>query len=229
MSQVVCLRWLKYWINCSVWYKLILMSLSSYEIGTIGASLGVLLSYHVVFYSWVIASISSSYDKYNTSLSANIKNSEIWLQKHKYKGDAASVTAAIQTFRNTILVATFVGGYSFNFAVSITNEYKNQTDKLSEVRSIILCTFLFLSFLCWASVIRFSSHLGYLIGSLSFTREEEISRKSVEIELTTSDSHPSVSESPNSAVLSEKMTDSALLKIRILFICFRLVCNCLQL
>ncbi|RYG95795.1 DUF599 family protein, partial [archaeon] len=34
--------------------------------------------------------------------------------------------------------------------------------------AIIISTLLFSSFLCWASVIRYANHIGFLIGTLSY-------------------------------------------------------------
>lgn len=52
-----------------------------------------------------------------------------WAKKHQTKEDPASATLAVQTIRNTILVAVFVGGNAVNIAISYANNYKDITDR----------------------------------------------------------------------------------------------------
>eukprot|EP01038_Epipyxis_sp_PR26KG_P006989 gene6989-9551_t len=94
----------------------------------------------------------------------NIYNSCCWIHKHCTKADPPSVTLAVQTLRNTMIVAVFVGGSSLQFGFTFLNSYKDSNDIVSNVRIGVLSVFLFFSFLCWASVIRLASHLGYLLG-----------------------------------------------------------------
>eukprot|EP01031_Cornospumella_fuschlensis_P035665 gene35665-43256_t len=135
----------------------------SLDIGAIVASLGVFLLYHMAFYGVILSG------KASIQLSLNLKNATHWIAKHRDKGDAPSVTLAIQTLRNTLIVATFVGGFAFTYAFDFTNQFHGVGNDLNlQARAIIISTLLFCSFLCWASVIRYANHIGFLIGTLSY-------------------------------------------------------------
>lgn len=138
--------------------------LDNFDYGAIATSLGVLILYHIhLFYSVFLMNAQSP------QLAINVKNATKWVLKHREKNDAASVTAAIQTIRNSILVSTFIGGGVFSNGIDIANEYpSNVANERMKARSIILSSCLITSFLCWINVIRFSSHLGYLLGTLSY-------------------------------------------------------------
>jgi hypothetical protein len=129
--------------------------------GSIATSLFCLIFYHVILFSGTFSN--------QTQLFVNIRNSVKFVLKHRERNDAASVTLAIQTFRNTILVAIFVGGTAFSAAFSFVDDYQTYLeDPVQQSRSVILSTFLLCSFLCMACVIRFVSHLGYLVGTMSY-------------------------------------------------------------
>ncbi len=140
------------------------VTISTYDSWIIGICLFLSLFYHLHLY---IQPLRGKETK--TQLSLNIRNSIRWIVKHKEKGDSASGTLAIQTLRNTMLVAIFVGGNAFAFTFSLANtihEIDRDSQGLLFVRSIILISLLTGSFLCWACVIRFISHMGYLVGTL---------------------------------------------------------------
>lgn len=143
------------------------------DTGAVTVSVFVLFAYHAVLYSSVAANVlcaSSDAAKPGAKiqLSINIRNASIWLDKHKASTDAPTVTLAIQTLRNSILVAVFVGGQSFLFGFNTITSYPETVGNTrNQVRSIILSTCLFASFLNWAWVIRISSHLGYMIGTIT--------------------------------------------------------------
>lgn len=142
-----------------------------YNIYTISICLFILLLYVLLSYGITIYRPSSSFKIHLARASAN---SFLWIQKHKEKNDPASVTLAIQTFRNTILVAIFIGGIAFQSAISLATSFRDLTSTVGRIRHIILSVFLFLSFLCWTSVIRSASHLGYLTGVLSYESSQSI-------------------------------------------------------
>jgi hypothetical protein len=74
----------------------------------------------------------------------------------------------VQTLRNSILVAVFIGGYAFQNGVSALTSIKTDgLDLHDKIATGIVALLMFLSFLCWATVIRCASHLGYHIGVLS--------------------------------------------------------------
>lgn len=136
----------------------------NFAYGAIAGSLFVLIVYHVVMYTAILSGRGES-----TQLAQNINNSLRWVLKHREKGDPASATLAVQTFRNTILVAIFVGGNAFSQAFNYANGYPASIgDPVEQARSIVLAALLFSSFLSWACVIRFAAHLGYIIGTLSY-------------------------------------------------------------
>lgn len=135
--------------------------ISDYDLGAIVASLGAMILYHSYLYGSVYLFVND-----RIQLSTNMKNSILWLQKHRTKGDAPTATLAIQTLRNTILVAIFIGGYSLQVGIAATNSITSDLTEVETIRIIIISIFTFISFLAWASVIRIASHLGYMIGTL---------------------------------------------------------------
>jgi hypothetical protein len=96
----------------------------------------------------------------------NLINSRDWIKKHKAKEDAPNVTLAIQTLRNTIFVAVFLGGSAFTAAYNTLNSFNRVRGINDQCRGIILSILLICSFLAFASVIRAASHLGYQIGTM---------------------------------------------------------------
>ena len=135
--------------------------MDNFNIGSIVISLSLFAIYHLITYGAV----------YNRSKSIklykNLINSKHWVQKHKIKDDAPSVTLAIQTLRNTILVAIFLGGGAFTSAFNTLNNLNTTVSStIDKTRQIILSVLLMLSFLGFASVIRAASHLGYQLGTL---------------------------------------------------------------
>mmetsp|Transcript_6931 Transcript_6931/g.10287 ORF Transcript_6931/g.10287 Transcript_6931/m.10287 type:complete len:264 (+) Transcript_6931:34-825(+) len=153
-----------------------------YDLGAIVISLGLLLCYHSCLYFSVFFYYSDS-----VQLTTNMKNSIYWLRKHRQKGDAPTVTLAVQTLRNTILISIFIGGYALQTAIATINTDTSTADVYAKFRVIIIAAFSFSSFLSWASVIRIASNLGYLIGTLEF--ESQSSNK------------------PSTEIVNEKKTD----------------------
>jgi hypothetical protein len=142
----------------------------SFDLIALSIVLCVLAGYNIV----IVANASKgrflsggSTSRSSVRLSINLRNAEQWIGKHKEKSDPASVTLAVQTLRNTILVAIFVGGYSFQYALSNTHASLGETNE-KRMCSIITSSVLFASFLCWVSVIRLAAQLGYIIGTLAY-------------------------------------------------------------
>ena len=92
----------------------------------------------------------------------------LWVRKHREKDDAASMQLAIHTFRNTLLIAIFMGGLALQAAITCGSYYTTATVSFERVRLMIISVTLLLSFLAWASVIRTCAHLGYMTGVLSY-------------------------------------------------------------
>jgi hypothetical protein len=88
------------------------------------------------------------------------------VSKHFTKNDAATCTMGLHQLRNIILVGIFVGSNSFIIAYAHINNFPELggAGSVAGIRSIVITTFLFCSFLSWAMVIRCASHLGYTLG-----------------------------------------------------------------
>lgn len=155
------------------------------DIIAIAFALGSLIIYNIVFLYVSVYSIGKANQ---TQLSIMIENSAFWARKHQARDDAASSTLAVQTLRNTILVAVFVGGGALNLGLSYTNGYQESDNLAHQIRSIVLSFLCFASFLSWVMVIRFASQLGYLIGTLNIPHTTVIS-KSVVRKLSSSSLH----------------------------------------
>ena len=142
--------------------------MDNFDLAVLISSLAVFGLYHVYFWSKVCTKTGA-----HTQLAFNLQNSLIWIDKHRVKDDAPSVTLAIQTLRNTILVAIFVGGSSFQYAFLVMNSVTDISDSKTNARAIILAVLLFLSFLCWTGVIRYANHLGFVIGTMEYKAKKE--------------------------------------------------------
>lgn len=129
--------------------------------GSIAVAITCLIGYHIFLY------VSTFVGGTQTQLSMNLKNANHWVFKRRDVTDAPTTTLAIQTIRNTIIVAVFVGGSALSAALSYADDYPNHAnDPIQQARIIILTSLFMLSFLSWATVIRFASHLGYLVDTL---------------------------------------------------------------
>lgn len=134
-----------------------------FDIAAVVCCLSVLVFYHIFSFSYVLFFNFNDHFQLSSTLRAGYN----WFIKHAEKQDAPSVTLAIQTLRNTILVAIFVGGQSFIYGFNILSSLSENSSIPAIVRSVILSTCLFLSFLCWANVIRLASHIGFYL-SISY-------------------------------------------------------------
>lgn len=118
-----------------------------YDIAAIAVSLSVFFFYQLYAITMVLF-VGNSVAQ--VQLSKNIKNAFQWVKKHRKLADAPSVTLAIQTLRNTILVAIFLGGGAFTSAFTLLNSVEAMRVELY-VRNVIVSILLFLSFLGFAS------------------------------------------------------------------------------
>ena len=147
----------------------------AFNVAATTSSLFLFMTYNIYAYYSSIRLICFSSDNHSdnkkteemSQIQRNYATSYMWLLKHAEKNDAANVTLGIQTLRNTILVAIFIGTITFQTAVTIILKYAVQTTDIDRVQVLITSVLLFLSFLCWASVIRCASHLGYQTGVIS--------------------------------------------------------------
>lgn len=92
------------------------------NLGSVIASLALFVLYHIILFSLIYFPHG-----FEIPFASNLENGLMWIVKHKDKGDAQSVTLAVQTLRNTIMVAVFVGGYAFTTAVSTIQIYPGLT------------------------------------------------------------------------------------------------------
>ena len=144
--------------------------------------LGLTLLLEVVYlfvYEWRVRDAST---RGTTQTGRNYYNMLLWAEKHAEKPDAPSVTLAIQTLRNTILVGVFIGGASLQYAANACDFLVRPGGPISPqlfCRELILGGLLFVSFLNWTQVIRFANHLGYWVGTL----EQHVEKKRQEIRL----------------------------------------------
>lgn len=118
---------------------------------------GVLLLYNVLALTCKRAS----------GLSLMLRSGQLWTKKHVYGRSAPDVTLAIQTLRNTVLVATFVGTLSFTVATAalVTASAPATDTTPGRARALLQAALLTASFLNFALVIRCAAHAGYLIGA----------------------------------------------------------------
>jgi len=111
----------------------------------------------------------------NTQLGRNLNMVGMWSARHFDNPDAASTVLAVQTLRNSLISAIFIGGAALNAANAVIQP---PTDDLEwtpalQVRQIILSTLLCCSFLSWALVVRYNTHLGFMVGGIHVFIEEQ--------------------------------------------------------
>ena len=135
-----------------------------FDIASIATSLFLLSAYLIAYQVAVYDSRIAA----STQTGRNYRNMVLWAEKHNVHPDAPSVTLAVQTLRNTILVGVFIGGSSLTSAVSALDILAMQAPVPPQllVRQIIVSGLLFLSFLNWTQVIRFANHIGFYVGTL---------------------------------------------------------------
>ena len=95
-----------------------------------------------------------------------VKETVHWVEKHDNKSLVApEVVCAVQTLRNTMYTAMFLGGSALQFAFFFTNNGSNTsgTSDSMQYRALILSALFFASFLCYASTMRNANHLAYMI------------------------------------------------------------------
>jgi hypothetical protein len=124
---------------------------------SLGSCAGALLLYNVLALALRMTS----------GLTMMLQTGRAWTQKHMSGRSAPDVTLAVQTLRNTVLVATFVGTLSFTVTASTLSAAAASEDAPSRTRALLQAALLTGSFLNFALVIRSAAHSGYLIGTAS--------------------------------------------------------------
>ena len=100
-----------------------------------------------------------------SGLNLMLQTGRQWTQKHMSGRSAPDVTLAVQTLRNTVLVATFVGTLSFTVTTATLSAVAGIDDAPARVRALLHAALLCGSFLNFALVIRCAAYAGYLIGA----------------------------------------------------------------
>lgn len=105
----------------------------------------------------------------STNLKAMLRIDDVWGSKHLKLGAAAEVTLAIQTLRNSVLVAVFIGTVAFNTMTS-TLVLLTAAPAASPlwIMQLIVAVLAGCAFLSFAVCIRCAAHAGYLVGGASF-------------------------------------------------------------
>lgn len=140
--------------------------MTDFDIVAVTFALVLLSGYHI--YLYVIRPKVFGASKPYT---LNVINSEIWVQKHREKGDTPTQLLAIQTLRNTMTAAVFVGGNALYIAYDLSDSYVELTSDREKLRSVIITLCMFCSFLCWANVTRLTSVVGYLVGTMHYAEK----------------------------------------------------------
>lgn len=140
--------------------------LTFYDIIAVSASLAVLTVYHIHLYY-----LNPQCFGGRLPYGVNLNNARTWIRKHKEMSESPAVLLAVQTVRNTMMAAVFVGGNAITLAYSMSNNYDNLKSERMKLRSIIITALMFASFLAWANVTRLCSLLGYMIGTMQYCEQ----------------------------------------------------------
>ena len=125
------------------------------DAAALGACAGVLFLYNALALALQRAS----------GLALMLQSGRSWTHKHVAGRSAPDVTLAIQTLRNTVLVATFVGTLSFTLSAAALGAASAADGAPARARALLQASLLTASFLNFALVIRCAAYAGYLIGS----------------------------------------------------------------
>jgi hypothetical protein len=136
----------------------------SFDVVALSLSGGLLLGYHVIF-----VCVGGR----RALLGLMLQAGPAWAAKHLGATSAQDVVLAIQTLRNSVIVAVFVGTLAFNQAsVALDSVARGTTGggsvDLQMTRSIILAVLYYASFINFALTIRWAAHTGYLLGGAQF-------------------------------------------------------------
>jgi Protein of unknown function, DUF599 len=135
-------------------------SATAFEIASLATSAFLLLGYNL------LALLSRG-----TNLVIMLRADALWTLRHGSiaHGGAQDVVAAVQTLRNSVLVAVFIGTVSFNTMTGALAGLR-RTDKrtIEYADGLVVALLSAGSFLCFAVCIRCAAHSGYVVGGASF-------------------------------------------------------------
>lgn len=105
-------------------------------------------------------------------IAQNMRMIRFWVARQAEKQDPNSLLVGIHTFRNTMMVAIFIGGAVFSYALSDLQGI-SQHPLHKRICIIAKCAALFSSFLCWTQVLRAAMIMGYTLTILDYEPEGE--------------------------------------------------------
>ena len=140
--------------------------MDTFEVAAVCATLALFAGYHLHLYI-----VRPTFLGESIPFAVNMVNAEMWIKKHREASDPTTTVLAVQTLRNTLMAAIFIGGNSIVIAYDLANDYPDLMSQRLKVRSLIIMGLMFSSFLCWANVIRLASVLGYMIGTMQYSEK----------------------------------------------------------
>lgn len=156
----------------------------------------VLLGFSVYIYMYTV---DSYVNNGSTPLRRNLENVVYWSLKHfNASNDTPTTTLAVQTLRNSMIAAIFIGGAALTSAGAVIQPmYEYWTPRLA-VRQIILSSLLCISFLNWALVVRYNTHAGFMAGAIHTHVEAKVDemrlRRESQVEKTTDKDPEAITE-----------------------------------
>ena len=126
-------------------------------------SLSIVASFLILYNLLVVTFSRGAFSRSLHSLV--LASTAAFIRKHLSSTDTNSDLLAVQSLRNTVLVAIFIGGIAFQAFQSAATAAADASTSTAAARNLILCSFLLCSFLNFALVIRAASHLSFMIGA----------------------------------------------------------------
>lgn len=126
-----------------------------------------LLSYQMRFI-WLL--FFTRDDRIHAMLSIRVMRN--WIEKLFLRQSIDSVTLGIQTLRNLIIVAVFIGGSTLNFSIDLLLTLTPRSP-IANVAILWVASCMLCSFICWTQVVRAAVHLGYVLYALDIAGDSD--------------------------------------------------------
>ena len=133
--------------------------MSLFEIIALSVTASILILYNLLVVSFSRGAFSRSLH------SLVLASTAAFIRKHLSSSDPSADLLAVQSLRNTALVAIFIGGIAFQAFQTAATAAAEAASPVAASRNLILASFLLCSFLNFALVIRAASHLSFMIGA----------------------------------------------------------------
>lgn len=133
--------------------------MSLFEIIALSVTASILILYNLLVVSFSRGAFSRSLH------SLVLASTAAFIRKHLSSSDPSADLLAVQSLRNTALVAIFIGGIAFQAFQTAATAAAEASSPVAASRNLILASFLLCSFLNFALVIRAASHLSFMIGA----------------------------------------------------------------